>query len=124
MSTAQAHPLPTASRSHSAERPASVRGVFLLTCLKILLSWGFFAVFAIRGDNPDATRTILYTALAYLALALPMFALIHKRSALGVRALLGLALLASIPARAGIGILLDLVCLGLTFRASARQYFR
>lgn len=103
--------------------PKTIRGVFLLTMFKILLAWGFFAVFSLRGGGPVDTNIILYTASAYVVLAIPTFILIHRHNAMGVRICIGLALLASIPARAGIAIVLDLVALGLTFTKPSKSFF-
>lgn len=105
------------------ERPKSIRGIFLLTCFKILLAGGFF-VFAVSAEAPLVPPALIaYTAAAYLILAIPMFILIHRRNALGVRVAIVLAIVASIPVRAFIGIAIDVVALLLTFRTSAKQFF-
>ena len=107
-----------------SERPKTIRGVFLLTVLKMIISFTFFAVFTIKEINPEAAEVILYTSLAYVALAIPMFTLIHKNSAAGVRTFIILAIFAGIPAKAFIGVALDLVALGLTFTKPSQTYFR
>lgn len=104
-------------------RPKSVRAVFLLTMFKLLLSWGFFAVFSFRGGGPVDTSTLGYTAVAYVALAIPTFVFIHRRNAVGVRVCIALAIVASIPARAVIAIFVDVVAMALTFRGSAKRFF-
>lgn len=40
-----------------------------------------------------------------------------------MRVCYGLILLASLPAKAGIGIIVSAICIGLTFRAAAKDYF-
>ncbi len=105
------------------DRPKSIRAVFLLTCLKILIAWTFFAVAASGVVLPvDATK-IAYTASAYVAIAIPTFVFIHRRSAIAVRVCIALAIAVSLPTGAVIAILLDLIALGLTFRPPARRFF-
>lgn len=106
-----------------SERPKSIRAVFLLTMFKIVLAWTFFAVFTIRGSGPVSTDIILYTASAYVALAIPTFVFIHRRNAIGVRVCIGLAIIASLPARAGIAIVIDVISMVLTFRRPAKDFF-
>ena len=64
------------------------------------------------------------TASAYVLLAIPTFVSIHRYSARGTRLFLVLAILASLPLRAVVGIVLDVIALGLTFAPSARAFFR
>jgi len=104
-------------------RPNSVKAVFLLTMFKLILAWTFFAVFKLGGKDPVLGALIMKTAIAYVALAIPMFVLIHKHNANGVRFFLVLSIAASIPAKAIIGIVIDVVALGLTFGRPARAFF-
>lgn len=105
------------------DRPKSIKAVFLLTVFKVLLAWTFFAVFTLRGPGPVSTDLILYTAMAYVVLAIPTFVFIHRRNAAGVRVCLALAIVASLPARAAIAIVIDVVALVLTFRAPSKRFF-
>lgn len=103
--------------------PKSIRAIFLLTCFKILLAAGFFVVAMSVEVLPLPPQVIGYTAAAYLVLAIPMFVLIHRHNALGVRIFIVLAILASLPARAVIGIGIDVIALILTFRSSSKRFF-
>ncbi len=105
------------------ERPKAMKAVFLLTMFKILLAWGFFAVFSLFDVGPVNPDIIMYTATAYVALAIPTFVFIHRRNAVGVRVCIALAILASIPARAGIAIAIDVVALILTLRKTSKRFF-
>ena len=78
------------------KKPSSIRAIFLLTVFKILLSWGFFLVFSLRGTDAQMTQLIMYTAGAYVALAIPTFVFIHRRNVLGLRACLVLSVLCAI----------------------------
>lgn len=105
------------------ERPKSIKAVFLLTTFKVLLAWAFFAVASLGGGAPIDPSIILYTATAYVVLAIPTFVFIHRRNAVGVRVCIALAIVASLPARAVIGIVIDVVALVLTLRPPARGFF-
>ena len=104
-------------------RPKSVKAIFLITMFKIALSWTFFAVFQFKGIDPAKAQLVMYTALAYMALAVPTFIFIHQRNATGVRICISLAILSSIPARAAIGIVIDVIALGLSFGMPAKSFF-
>ena len=106
-----------------SERPKSLRGVFLLTCLKIVISSVFLAVISSKGTDSELAQMILYTTGAYVVLAIPTFIFIHKPSGVGVRAMIALAILVGIPAKAFIGIAIDIIALGLTFTKSSKAYF-
>ena len=106
-----------------SERPKSIRAIFLLTCFKILLAWTFFGVASVRENPLIEPKLIMYTAISYVALAVPTFVFIHKRNAIGVRVCIGLALLASAPVRAYLAIVLDLIALALSFREPAKRFF-
>lgn len=103
--------------------PKSIRAVFLLTCFKVLLAWTMFGVISKIGSDRIDPNLIMYTAAAYTVLAIATFVLIHKHSAIGVRVCIGLAILASIPASAFIGIVLDVAALALTFTKPAKAFF-
>lgn len=105
------------------DRPASIRAIFLLTCFKIVLAWSFFAVAMSGVALPVDAAPIGYTATAYVVLAIPTFFFIHQRNALGVRACIVLAILASIPVGAVIAMVIDVIALSLTFREPAKQFF-
>ncbi|MCP5071257.1 MAG: hypothetical protein GY946_32250 [bacterium] len=109
--------------SMQSRRPKAIKAVFLLTMFKIVLAWTFYAVFSMLGSGPVDPSIILYTASAYVVLAVPTFVFIHRRNALGVRICIGLAIVASLPARAGIGILIDVIAMVLTFRKPSKAFF-
>ncbi|MCP4448998.1 MAG: hypothetical protein GY811_27240 [Myxococcales bacterium] len=103
-----------------SDRPKQIKGIFLITVFKIVLTWTFFAVFTAKGRD---TGIIVYTAAAYMVLAVPTLVFIHKRNALGTRVCIILALLASLPAKAFLGIVLDLVALALSFTGPAKRFW-
>lgn len=105
------------------QRPTSVKSIFLLTMFKIVLAWVLYGVISYKGNNPALANMILMTASAYVLLAIPTFVFIHKHNAWGVRICVGLAVVASIPVKAVIGIAIDLIAFGLTYRQAAKEFF-
>lgn len=104
--------------------PKAVRAVFLLTVFKLLIATTFFVVALTTDFLPLPASAIGMTAGAYLLFAIGTFVSIHRHSALGTRAFIVLAILASLPGRAVIGIAFDLIALGVTFLPSARAFFQ
>ena len=90
--------------------------------LKIILSFVFFGVFSFL-EKPMA-HVILWTAAGYIALAIPTFVFIHQRNVIGVRICIVLAIVVSLPLKAVLGIVLDVVALSLTFRSAAQAFFK
>jgi len=106
-----------------SDRPKSIKAVFLLTVFKVLLAWTFFVVASFVPQVPVNADLIAYTASAYMALAIPTFVFIHRRNVVGVRICIALAIVASLPARAGIAIVIDVVAMVLTLRRPAKRFF-
>ncbi|MCP4502915.1 MAG: hypothetical protein GY822_23510 [Deltaproteobacteria bacterium] len=107
-----------------ASRPAATKAIFVLTVVKIALSFTFFTIITLKGTNPDIAQLILKTALAYVALGIPVVVFLHRHNVIGLRVCICLALLISLPARAYLGIVLDVIAFGLTFRNDVTSYFR
>ncbi|MES0826414.1 hypothetical protein [Ruegeria sp. SCP11] len=112
-----------------ASKPATLRVIFILNALKILLAFGFFAAFQFYGlqvgepAGPQAANLMLYTMLAYMLTFACIVASILKRSITGIRAAIAIDFPASIPATAVIGFVIAIISMGLTFTASVRAFF-
>ena len=98
--------------------------MFLLTVLKLVVASAFLVVALTTSVLPAPASAIGMTAGAYLLLAIPTFIAIHRHSAAGTRLFIVLAILASLPGRAVIGIGIDLIALAVTFLPTARAFFR
>nr|WP_321249678.1 hypothetical protein [uncultured Ruegeria sp.] len=112
-----------------ASKPITLRVIFILNALKILLAFGFFAAFKFYGlqvgelVGPQAANLMLYTMLGYMVTFSCIVASILKRSLIGIRAAIAIDFLVSIPATAVIGFVIAIISMGLTFTASVRAYF-
>ncbi len=107
------------------DKPKSVRAIFIMNALKILLALGFFLVFTftdvrVGGIGPSI---ILYTLIGYIVFFAAMVASILKRNLLGLRISIVLDFLTSIPATAIIGFVIAIASMILTFRKTAIAYF-
>lgn len=107
-------------------KPKSVRAIFIMNALKIVLALGFFLVFTFTdirvGDLGPST--ILYTLIGYIVFFAGMVASILKRSILGLRISIILDFLSSIPSTAIIGFVVAIVSMVLTFSKTAAAYFQ
>lgn len=103
-------------------RPKSVHAAVALSLLLGVLGWTFFGVGSALRPESELLPGILRTASAYTVLVPAVVYGAFKQKAWLMRgALLGLVL-ASVPFKAVIGIVLGSVALGLTFRATARDW--
>ncbi|WP_170766088.1 hypothetical protein [Ruegeria lacuscaerulensis] len=112
-----------------ASKPVTLRVIFILNALKILLAFGFFTAFQFYGlqvgelVGPQAANLMLYTMLGYMATFACIVISILKRSTIGIRAAIAVDFLVSIPATAVIGFIIAIISMGLTFTSSVRAYF-
>ncbi len=112
-----------------ASKPVTLRVIFILNALKILLALGFFAAFKFYGlqvgelAGPQAANLMLYTMLGYMVTFACIIASILRRSLVGIRAAIAIDFLVSIPATAVIGFIIAIISMCLTFTASVRSYF-
>ncbi len=112
-----------------ASKPVTLRVLFILNALKILLAFGFFATFKFYGlqvgelAGTQAANLMLYTMLGYMVTFTCIIASILKRSMIGIRAAIAVDFLVSIPATAVIGFIIAIISMGLTFTAPVRAYF-
>lgn len=119
----------TADTNVGASKPFTLRAIFILNALKILLAFGFFAAFKFFGfkvgelERDPAASMMLFTALGYIITFAAIVASILKRSLIGIRAAIALDFLVSIPATAVIGFAVAIISMGLTFTAPVRAYF-
>ena len=121
--------MPTADATPGATKPITLRIIFILNALKILLTFGFFVAFkfyglAVHGLEGDAGATLmLYTMFGYMAAFAGIVMSILKRNILGLRLAIIADFLVSIPAKAPIGFAIAAISMALTFTASVRAYF-
>lgn len=106
-----------------SDMPGSVKAISILAGLLIPICWTFFLVFHFVKGDPNGVALILPTAVAYTVLGGGAIFGAVKRNVMAVRACFGLIVLASLPAKAPIGIIFSLIGIGLTFRAAAKDYF-
>ncbi|UWR03670.1 hypothetical protein K3740_02915 [Ruegeria conchae] len=112
-----------------ASKPITLRVIFILNALKILLAFGFFAAFKFYGlqvgelVGPQVANLMLYTMLGYMVAFACIVASILKRGMIGIRTAIGVDFLVSIPATAVIGFIIATISMGLTLTASVRAYF-
>ena len=108
------------------DKPKSVRAIFIMNALKIVLALGFFLVFTFTdlpvGDLGPST--ILYTLIGYIVFFAAMVASILKRNLLGLRISIVLDFITSIPSTAVIGFVIAIASMVLTFRQTAAAYFQ
>lgn len=106
-------------------KPTSVKAIPIIIIVRALLALVFYIVFTVQDITVGSVgpQLILYTFLAFCALAVPIFYFYRKRQLVPLRIAILVDLLAALPATAFISIVLSLVAFGLTFTRSARSYF-
>ena len=113
------------SNTPLTKKPGSVRTIFILNAIKILLSLGFYCVFAftefgIEGVDPNK---ILITTGVYALLFGTMVYFILNRNVWGVRIAIILDFAASVPLTAVIGMVIAVISFFMTFRPGAKAWF-
>ena len=103
-------------------KPVSIRIIFILNALKVLLALGFYVAFKDKAEPIIDPVVILYTAIGYAVMFAAIVFSILKRSAWGLRIAIIIDFIISIPATAIIGFVISAVSFGLTFRKSAKAY--
>ena len=102
---------------NSVKKPASLRVIFILNALMMILSFVFYAVITsknIRIGNLEPIMMV-YTGLAYIvSFAVLVFFLI-KRNIVGARIVFLANIAIAIPTGAYIGILIAIISLALSF---------
>ena len=106
-------------------KPPKVRAIFILNALKIVLCTGFFVAFKWGGLRIGdlGPEVILHTLIAYIVFFAGMVAAILRQNIVALRVLIALDFASSVPAKAGIGFLVGIASMSLSFTAAARQYF-
>lgn len=106
-------------------KPASVKAIPIIIIVRALLALVFYIVFSVKDITVGSVgpQVILYTFLAFCALAVPIFYFFRKKQVFPLRIAILVDLLAALPATAFISIVLSLIAFGLTFTKSARAYF-
>lgn len=106
-------------------KPVPLRIIFILNALMMVLPFVFYAVITqknieIGGLNPI---WMLYTAAGYIMSFVALVYFIRKRNITGLRVIILLNVLISLPAKALIGIGVAIISIGLTFTKKVKNYF-
>ena len=115
--------------SLGASKPLTLRAIFILNALKILLTLGFFIGFKFFGlsvhglEGNAAASLMLFTAIGYMVTFAAVVASILKRNMIGIRVAIVADFLVSIPAKAPIGFLVAAISMALTFTPSVKAFF-
>lgn len=111
--------------SSPAGKPITLRVIFILNALKIILALGFFTVFTVKDITVGGLDRmyILYTAFAYTLTFGAMVFFILRKNLLALRITIGIDLLVSLPTKALIGIVIALVSFSLSFTHKVKAYF-
>ena len=118
------------SSNNLPKKPIQLRVIFILNALLMFLPFVFY--YAITNDlfeppskggselNPS---WMLYTGIAYILLFPCLVACILKQNLTGLRIVIGLVALVSIPAGAYIGILFSIISMALSFSKPVKAFF-
>lgn len=110
-------------------KPKTLRAIFILNALKILLALGLFIAFKFGGfsagslEGDTGASLILYTMFGYMATFAAIVASILKRNMMALRIAIVVDFLISIPAKAVIGFVVAVIGMGLTFTKPVKAYF-
>lgn len=113
------------SQFSPAGKPAPLRAMFIMNAVLMFLPFVFYAVSVSTGRTIAGipSEQMLYVGAAYIAsFALQVF-FILRRNLTGLRIMYGVTLLASLPLKAFIGIVVALVATGLSFHKRVRAWF-
>ena len=107
-------------------KPLPLRVVFILNLFKIFLATGLYYYFSTNniqlGDV--GPQIILYTLFAYIFFFVGIVLMITRRQLTGLKVVIFLDLLASLPASAFAGILISIISLLLLFfNKKIKEYF-
>lgn len=111
------------------KKPLLLRAIFILNALKILLALGlligfkYFDLEVGSVSGPSAVTMIFWTMIGYIVTFAAIVASILKRSIIGLRAVIVVDFLISIPAKAFVGFAIALIGLGLSFTKPVKGYF-
>lgn len=120
---------PETSSEIGRDKPLTLRAIFILNALKVLLTLGFFAAFkwggfALHGLAGDSAAQLMLVATAGYAAAFGLIvASILNRQIGWIRVAIALDLLISIAAGGPIGYVIAAVSMALTFSVPVRAYF-
>ena len=105
--------------------PGTVKAVLIMTGFKIVLAFTFFTVFSVTdlGSGLGDPMKILFTALGYVAMCIPIYLFTRKRNLVALRISLLIDLLISLPVVAVVGVVISAVGLGLSFGKKFKGYF-
>ena len=112
-----------------ASKPLTLRAIFILNALKILLTLGFFIGFKFLGlslhglEGESAASLMLYTMMGYIVTFAAIVGSILTRNMIGIRVAIFADFLVSIPAKAPIGFLIAVIAMAFTFTLSVKAYF-
>jgi hypothetical protein len=108
------------------KKPIPLRIVFILNLFKIFLAAGLYYYFSTNEVSLGSVgpQIILYTLFAYMTLFIGIIYTITKKNLTGLKIVVFIDLLVSLPASAFAGILISVISLLLLFfNSKIRTYF-
>ena len=108
------------------KKPLQLRIIFILNAIMMFLPFVFYFVITRNNITIDGLNPVwmLYTAAGYILSFIALVFFILKKHLIGVRAIILLNILISLPAKAFIGIAVALISLGLSFTQKVKNYFK
>ncbi len=113
------------SDTQPPSKPLPLRIVFILNALMMILPFIFYAVITQKNVEIDGLNPtwMLYTGAGYILSFMALVYFILKRNITGVRAIIILNVLVSLPAKAYIGIGVAVISFALTFVTKVKKSF-
>lgn len=106
------------------KKPIQLRILFILNLLLVAICFVFYAIAKSKGNIGGlAPNTVLYTAISYTVLFVALVTAIKRLSLTGLRIVITLVFLVSIPASAFIGMFIAILSMVLSFHKKIKQYF-
>ncbi len=107
-------------------KPIPLRAIFILYALKIPLAFVIYGIVTSKEIDLGGIEYtwILYTAFAYIATFAALVFCILRKNLLGLRAVIGIDFLISLPVKAIIGLAFAAISFGLSFHSKVKAYFQ
>ena len=116
--------IPLKNRIKDPTKPKQLRAIFGIFLFKIALSFTAFIVFTVQNKTIGdvGPQLILYTALGYVATWLMLAYFIVNKNITGMRVVIFIDLLISLPAKAYIALVLGVVAFLLSFHKNVKAW--
>ncbi len=113
------------NRIKDKEKPGQLRLIFVLYLIKIILAFTAFTIFTIKGKsvNGVGAEIILYTAFGYIASFLALAYFILTKNLKGMRAVIVVDFIISLPSRAYVGLAFAVIAFALSWHSKVKQFF-